>query len=341
MRFAVLAASAVSCSLLVAGLLPPSALAEEKLRISLETAPNHIRNLTVGRFAEDVMKRVPALKVEIFHSAQLHPDRDVPKALRQGTIEMGVPGAWQIDKIEPNAAIVDLPAFYGLPEDAAHGLLEGEIGRKLNSLFERKLQVKIPGAWLPLGFGNTFTTGKELKVTGDFKGMKIRIPGGAINIDRYKAFGANAVLVPWPDVPLALSQGAVEGLYTTFESVRSAQLWDAGVKYAYVERVAVLPYIPMIGLGFWNRQKPEVQEHLLAAWKDAVTWGRANARLREQEAMKLAEEKGIKVFRPRQEDLDTARRALLAIQPDLVRKMGLDPQIVDEIVAELKKAGAV
>ena len=93
--------------------------------------------------------------------------------------------------------------------------------------------------------------------------------------------------------------------------------------------------------GFWNRQKPEVQEHLLAAWKDAVTWGRANARLREQEAMKLAEEKGIKVFRPRQEDLDTARRALLGIQPDLVRKMGLDPQIVDEIMAELKKAGAV
>jgi TRAP-type C4-dicarboxylate transport system substrate-binding protein len=318
-----------------------SAVADEKMRISLETAPNHVRNLTVDRFVADLAKRVPALKVEVYHSAQLHPDRDVPKALRQGTIEMGVPGAWQIDKIEPNAAVVDLPAFYGLTAEASARMLDGEVGRKLNALFERKLQVKVPGPWLPLGFGNTFTTGKEIRTDADFKGMKVRIPGGAINTERYKAFGANAVLVPWPDVPLALSQGTVEALYTTFESVRSAQLWDSGVKYAYVERVAVLPYIPMIGLPFWNKQKPEVQQHILAAWADAIAWGRENARLREQDAIKQAEAKGIKVFHPKQEDLDRARRQLLQIQPDLVKKMGIDPQIVDEIMAEMKKAGAV
>ena len=321
--------------------LAGSAVAEDKFRVSIETAPNHFRNMTVDRFAADMAKRVPGLKVEIYHSAQLHPDRDVPKALRQGTIEMGMPGTWQIDKIEPNAALVDLPAFYGLAEDMAYKVIDGPAGQKLNALFERKLRVKILGPWLPLGFGNTYSAGKPITGLADLKGMKVRIPGGAINTERYRFLGANPVLVPWPDVPLALSQGTVEGVYTTFESVRSAQLWDSGLKHAFVERAALLPYVPMVNLGFWEKQKPEVRQHLTEAWATAVAWGREQARTRQNDAMKLVQEKGITVIHADQAELDRARRAMLAIQPDLVKKMNMDQQLVDEVMVELKKAGAV
>lgn len=336
MRY-VLQAAAVAIGLSVAS----GAIADDKLRISLETAPNHVRNLTVDRFVADLAKRVPALKVEVYHSAQLHPDRDVPKALRQGTIEMGIPGTWQIDKIEPNAAVIDLPAFYGLAETVAYDVIDGGAGQRMNALFERKLQVKILGPWLPLGFGNTYTTNKPINSLADLKGMKVRIPGGAINTERYKFLGANAVLVPWPDVPLALSQGTVEAVYTTFESIRSAQLWDSGLKHAFVERATLLPYIPMVALTFWSKQKPEVQQALVASWKDAIVWGRAQATQRQIDAMKQAQEKGMKVVIADQGELDRARKAMLAIQPDLVKKMNMDPTLVDEVMAELKKAGAV
>ncbi|WP_374448235.1 TRAP transporter substrate-binding protein DctP [Stella sp.] len=329
--------AAVFAGIVLAG----SAVADEKFRISIETAPNHFRNMTVDRFAADMAKRVPGLKIEIYHSAQLHPDRDVPKALRQGTIEMGMPGTWQIDKVEPNAALIDLPAFFGLAEDMAYDVIDGPAGQKLNAMFERKLRVKILGPWLPLGFGNTYTTSRELRSLADLKGMKVRIPGGAINAERYKFLGANPVLVPWPDVPLALSQGTVEGVYTTFESVRSAQLWDSGLKHAFVERAALLPYVPMVNLAFWDKQKPEVQQHLLAAWKDAVAWGREDGRKRQVDAMKLAQSKGISVVQADQAELDRVRRAMLSIQPDLVKKMNMDQGLVDEVMGELKKAGAV
>lgn len=333
---------AIRMAAVVAGIaFAGSAIAADKFRISIETAPNHFRNMTADRFVADLAKRVPDLKVEVYHSAQLHPDRDVPKALRQGTIEMGMPGTWQIDKVEPNAALIDLPAFFGLAEDMAYDVIDGPAGQKLNAMFERKLRVKILGPWLPLGFGNTYTTDKPIRVLADLKGMKVRIPGGAINAERYKFLGANPVLVPWPDVPLALSQGTVEGVYTTFESVRSAQLWDSGLKHAYVERAALLPYVPMVNLAFWDKQKPEVQQHLVAAWKEAVTWGREEGRKRQVGAMKLAQTKGINVVQAEQSELDRVRREMLSIQAGLVKKMGMDAGLVDEVMAELKKAGAV
>jgi len=326
--------------LAVAVLAAPAA-AQDKFRISIETAPNHFRNMTIDRFAQDAAKRAPEIKIEVYHSAQLHPDRDVPKALRQGTIEMGTPGTWQIDKVEPNAALLDLPMFFGLAEATALAVIDGPAGAKLNELFERKLQVKILGPWLPLGFGNTYSTSKPLKSLADLKGMKVRIPGGALSVERYKFLGANAILVPWPDVPLALSQGTVEGVFTTFESVRSAQLWDSGLKFAYVERAALLPYIPMVSQAFWRKAKPETQKALVEAWADAVAWGRDQSASRQISAKKLAESKGITVTEGNQAELDQARKAMLAIQPELVKKMGMDPKLVDDVMAELKKAGLV
>ena len=80
----------------------PAAIAQEKMRITLDTNPTHVRNKGVEVFAEELKKRVGnKIVVEIYPSGQLFRDRDVPKALRQGAVEMAVPGTWQLDGVEP------------------------------------------------------------------------------------------------------------------------------------------------------------------------------------------------------------------------------------------------
>ena len=87
------------CVLAMAIAAGPS-LAQEKLRISLDTNPSHVRNKGTEIFVEELKKRVgDKLEVEVYPSAQLFRDRDIPKALRQGSIEMGIPGTWQLDGI--------------------------------------------------------------------------------------------------------------------------------------------------------------------------------------------------------------------------------------------------
>ncbi len=34
------------------------------------------------------------MKTQLFHSGQLYKDVNVPKALREGSVEMAVPGVW-------------------------------------------------------------------------------------------------------------------------------------------------------------------------------------------------------------------------------------------------------
>ncbi len=78
-------ATFVSTTLAVAvgASLPLTAAAQEKLRISLDTNPTHVRNKGVAEFAAELKKRVgDKLTIEIYPSAQLFRDRDVPKALR-------------------------------------------------------------------------------------------------------------------------------------------------------------------------------------------------------------------------------------------------------------------
>lgn len=109
---------------LAAVLLPQgTALAQEKMRVSLDTNATHVRNKGTEAFAAELKKQLGGkIAVEIYPSAQLFRDRDIPKALRQNAIEMGIPGTWQLDGIEPNTAIQTLPMFYGVDADTVHKL---------------------------------------------------------------------------------------------------------------------------------------------------------------------------------------------------------------------------
>src|SRR5512140_3510954 len=103
-------------------LLPhTAALSQEKMRISLDTNATHVRNKGTEMFAAELKKRIGnKIAIEIYPSAQLFRDRDIPEALRQNAIEMGRAGTLHLDGIEPNTAIQMLPMFYGVDADTVH-----------------------------------------------------------------------------------------------------------------------------------------------------------------------------------------------------------------------------
>ncbi len=44
-----------------------------------------------------------------------------------------------------------------------------------------------------------------------------------MSLQRFKALGAGGVVIAWPDVPMALAQGTIDGLSTTTKSVEERQ----------------------------------------------------------------------------------------------------------------------
>ena len=51
-----------------------------------------------------------------------------------------------------------------------------------------------------------------IRTIEDLKKTKLRIGEAAVNKLTYKAWGINPVVMPWPDVPIALKQGVIDSL---------------------------------------------------------------------------------------------------------------------------------
>lgn len=324
---------------LTAALAAAPALAQEKLRISVDTNPSHVRNKGTEIFVDELKKRIgDKLTVELYPSAQLFRDRDIPKALRQGAIEMGIPGTWQLDGIEPNMAIQTLPMFYGVERDIVHDVMDGKLGAFLNKRMEERMKVKILGKWADLGMQQFYSATKPINSYGDLKGMKMRFSGGSANSGRIKAQGAVPTLIPFPDLPLAMSQGVVDGVATTHESAASAKLYDSGLKYGFEDNQFMGQYVPMINRDFWNKQPQDVQKAIVEAWATAVTQQREMAAKAQIDARDTLMQHGVKMAQPSAEAAAAMRKSLMAIQDDLVKGMKIDVDAVEIAKDELRSA---
>ena len=167
--------------------------------------------------------------------------------------------------------------------------------------------------------------------------MKIRIPGGAANIARYEALGGAAIKIAWPDVPQALQRGTVDGLATTFESVRSAKLWDSGLKNGYASQHTFSQYLPTISAKSWAKYPKEIQDLITSTWAAKVDSLRERARARQESAKEDAKKNGIAVVDPSADDLAAARKKLMAKQDELVKELNIDPGFLKLVQASLQK----
>jgi TRAP-type transport system periplasmic protein len=300
-----------------------------KLRVSLDTAPSHVRNVSIV----DFLKKFEAatggkIVAEVFHSGQLYADLNVAKALLQGQVDMAAPGGWTQTGIVSDCDFCQLPVFYGQPIEVTDRAADGKAGALIVKQIETKLRVKVIGPWLDLGFQNWYTTKKPLSSSDDIKGLKIRSPGGAGISWRISFFGGIPNTTAWPNVPLALSQGTFDGFVSTNESCATAKLWEAGVRYSYQDHQYVGQYMPMISETFWAKLTPEWQKQMVDLWTANVPAYRANAAASQVRARKLMEDSGVTFTDPSQTTLTAARKAMQADVATLIKDSKLSPEIV-------------
>jgi C4-dicarboxylate-binding protein DctP len=306
------------------------------MRLSLDTSAAHMRTIQMTAFAQELEKLASGkIKVEVFHSAQLFRDRDVGKALRQGGAEMGVPGPWNLTGIEPNLDITQSPAFYGRGAAEVYKVIDGDVGRALNAMLGKKLGVHIVGKWLDLGASHTFSTNRPLNGPDDLKGLKIRTSGGAGQMVRVKFFEGVPNFTAWPDVPLALSQGTFDALFTTNESVKSAKLWDSGVRYGLQDQQFFAQYIPMVSEAFWKKLGPDLQSIVTSAWASKIDGWRKEMAASQAESLEIMQKAGIKVVVPDAATLEPTRKKLMTTQDAVTKELKLDPALVAQANAAL------
>ena len=326
----------IAAFVMIAVTPPPAPAAEPlKMRISLDTGPAHARNKALENFVAVLNERAKGrLEVKIFDSGQLYRDRDVAKALRQGAVEMAVPGFWFLGGLVAEAEVTMLPVFYGIDRETAYKLLDGVVADEVNPKLGDQTRSQVLGKWLTMGFANTYSMKVPLNKQDDVAGLKIRAPGGSLLVARISALGATPVNIPWTDLPLALSQGTVDAFVSSHESLVSAKMWDAGVKYGFEDHHFYAAYVPMVSDAFWSTLSPDLQQAIKSAWADTIDGARESTATAQAEARDTLIANGMTIVTPAPAESEKWRRILMKDEDDLVAKMKMNPDFVKRVAAE-------
>lgn len=311
------------------------------MRISVENTDAHVQTIAVRRFAELVAQRLgDRLEVRFYSSASLFRDSEIVKALARGRVEMGVPGTWQIDPFVPEVGVFQLPSFYGTRPELVYQFLADKTGQDLQALIEEELFVVIPGSWMDLGFVHLFSTKKPIRTYQDIEGMRIRAAGGYVNEARIARMGGIPVIIPWPDLPSRLEQNQVSGLLTSYESIRSAALWEKGIRYAFEDRQYFAQYIPMISDHFWNNLSPDMQSVLAECWETAAGEQRTAAAEAQKSAREELIREGVLITVPEPEEVLTMKQKLLEQQDTIAETLGIPQDLVNALEEFMRVADA-
>ncbi len=311
--------------------LSKSAFADEpiKLRCSLDTAPSHPRNQAITDYLAKLEEASQGkIKGELFQSGQLFADLNVTKALLQGQVDMASPGTWTMTGLVPDCDFCQLPALYSPAIDLFRRCSDGAPGEHVNKQLETKLRSHVVGHWLELGNENWYTTKKEIRSLNDLAGLKIRSPGGAGISWRIGFVHGIPNVTPWPNVPLALSQGTFDGFVSSDESVNSAKLWEAGVKYSYADHQFYANYIPMVSDAFWSKLATAEQKLMRDVWAANIARYRTMAAKSQADARETMKSHGVSFADPTPEQVAADRKRMIEAQADLIRDMKLSPEIV-------------
>jgi TRAP-type C4-dicarboxylate transport system substrate-binding protein len=165
------------------------------------------------------------------------------------------------------------------------------------------------------GYGNYgWATTIPVRTIADAKKVKFRIADAAVNKLTYKAWGLTAVVMPWPDVPVALKQGVITGLDHTPMVCNITKKFEIAKYFTQINYAQGL-FIWIFNKAWFNSLPADLQETFKAVVHDVCAKIRVETRKQEKDQIANAKSKGIKFFK-----LSSDEMALLKKEADKVHK---------------------
>ena len=214
LQYRTLTTAVIGTAILIASTGITGAVEPVKLRwASDHNGPPHPAAIAEVYFAEQVEKKIPGSKVQIYWAKSLYNVPQGVKALTQGNLEMLTGQFGKTASIEPLANVV-LGAGKLTTVGAIDGVDSTKTFKQLVGIFDKKHGVRIFGAGHLSMYMGAGAVKSRLIGPADFKGKKMRSMGPAENA-LLSALGANPQAMAFGDVPPALQTGVIDGLLTS------------------------------------------------------------------------------------------------------------------------------
>ncbi len=202
------------------------AASAETIRITLQLPETHPLGVNLNAFKEIVEKESNGeLKVQLFPSAQLYKDNEVPQAVGTGAVEMGTASLTRFAGSVPAVDMFYLPFLLDTPEKVEKATNpDSEVRKKIDAAVLESTGARILW-WQAFGRTIYLSKGDPIRVPADAEGKKIRTFGKLLGWTA-ESIGAAPTLMSGSKQFLAYQQGAVDAGMTGLTGAKSRRLYE-------------------------------------------------------------------------------------------------------------------
>jgi tripartite ATP-independent transporter DctP family solute receptor len=266
----------------------------KKLDVAYLLAPPESGAIALKFLADEVTKRSNGSINMIFHGGTLlNKELEIMDAVKSGNVAIGSPlGA--ASTVFPEMGVFLTP-YLVRDYKHAYAMFNGEIGRNLDEVFQKKYKVKIL-YFFDYGFRHFWNNKKPIHTPADLKGLKMRVQQGRVFADTVNGLGASAVPMPWGEVIPAAQQGVIDGADLPIVNINALKIYEVS-KFASMTYHNYGPTCVVMNLDVWKSLAPEQQKLILDVAAEAQKKVREATETVDNfaKAKEILEAKGMKV----------------------------------------------
>ena len=305
--------------------LTGAAHAQTILKFSHTDQPGGTRQKAAEMFAEKVEKSTQSrYKVQVYPAGQLANDPKAVEQLQLGGIDFTVSSTGTYATHLPTLNLSLLPY---LVENYEQGWKLYDESKWLKEQFSKAPAkgFRFIATW-EAGFRD-MTTKDPLPNPEAAKGKKLRSFPNEMMRWTLEGVGFNVVILPLPEVYLAIQQGAVQGQENPIDTIHANKFFEVAPNVTLTHHV----YSPIpitVSEKTWQKFSPADRELITKAATETGTWMRKEIKANDDKLLADMESKGAKVARPK---LDAFREAVKPVYAKAKEKYGAD---VDAFIAD-------
>ena len=337
MKRAKLYATMLFAGLMAAAPAGAADIKERNIKVGIGLTADHPQGQAVAKFGELVSQKSDGkIKVKLFAGGLLGNDVSMVSSLQGGTQEMTIPDTSTLVGIAglKEFGLINLPFVLNSSQEA-DALLDGPWGQKLMAKLPEKGLVGL-GFW-ENGFRQISNNRHPINKAEDISGLKLRVIQNPLFIDTFKALGANALPMPFPEVYTALETGTVDGQENPLATLIASKFYEVQ-KHTVISNHIYSVWAFLISKKFWDKLSPDEQKILTEAANEATAFERKTIRAFDATALEEIKAKGIQVTTLSDEETAKLREITKPVSVKFTQEFG--EAGAKEMMAELEKIRA-
>ncbi|WP_209425338.1 TRAP transporter substrate-binding protein [Pararhodobacter sp. SW119] len=263
-------APGIAGTLLAAAMTLGDATAQT-IEIHNTMSPGGSEEAALQRFAEIVAERSGGeMEVNVILGGQLGSETDVLQLLNLGQTQMALTGGLFMSEYAPEYDAVSVPFVFPTFEAAEHYLMQTDSGQAMQDQARERGSVVYFGPQMR-GFRH-MTSSREINTPEDLQGLRMRLPQIPLWVDVWETLGVQAVVIPAPDIYLAMRTGQVEAHENSLAGPYTRQMWEVQ-DYIITTGHLSFPWHWIASAGWWDGLSEDQQTMIREAVEEARQHG--------------------------------------------------------------------